>query len=76
MRSGHFIHTGWPDSLILVWNALIINSIGSILCYSYSRLGAYKIKNMDKLKESKNRIFENNVDVVSDYYNCLNEKNY
>ena len=47
-----------------------------ILCYSYSRLGAYKIKNMDKLKESKNRVIGNNVDVDSDYYNCLNEKNY
>ena len=31
---------------------------------------------MDKLKESKNRVIENNIDVVSDYYNCLNEKNY
>ena len=48
--------------------------IGSILCYSYSRLDSYKIKDMIKLQELKNRINGNNVNVLTDYYSFLKEK--
>ena len=60
------------NTLILDKDSCI--SIGSILCYSYSRIGSYKIKDMEKLKELKNRTIQNNVNVLSDYHNYLKEQ--
>jgi len=47
--------------------------IGSILCYSYSRLQQYKVKDINKLIELRNRIIKKNIDVVKDFVKYCNE---
>ena len=47
--------------------------IGSILCYSYSRLQQYKVKDINKLIELRNTIIEKNIDVVKDFVKYCNE---
>ena len=50
--------------------------IGSVLCYSFSRLQQYKIKDMNKLIELRKTILEKGIDVQKDFTKyCKENKN-
>ena len=53
------------QSLLLTKNRCEI--IGCILCYSYSKLNQYKIKDINKLIELRKTIIEKGIDVVRDF---------
>ena len=62
---------------IMILNKKNCETIGSILCYSYSRLQQlYKIKDLNKLYEIRNNILSRDIDVQKDFLNyCKKHKN-
>ena len=55
-------------------NYNILKSLGQMICYSYSKLDKYKIKDMAKLNEAINKFSGKNINIYGQFFNwCANE---
>jgi hypothetical protein len=55
-------------------NYNILKSLGQMICYSYSKLDTYKIKDMAKLNEAINKFSGKNINIYGQFFNwCANE---
>ena len=59
----------------LVLGPKLCETIGTILCYAYSKFSSYKIKDMNKLVELRKLIISNKRDILKDFENYCNKNN-
>ena len=62
-------------SNILNLNLNICKIFGTILCYAYSKMEKYKIKDIKRLVEIRKKIVKSSIDILKDFINfCKNKK--
>ena len=59
----------------LVLGPKLCETIGTILCYAYSKFSSYKIKDMNKLVELRKLIISRKRDILKDFENDCNKNN-
>ena len=61
-------------SNILNLNLNICKIFGTILCYAYSKMEKYKIKDIKRLVEIRKKIVKSNIDILKDFINWIQKK--